>query len=307
MKTRYQVFISSTFVDLETERNEIMRALMKMNHIPAGMELFPAADEDQMQFIRRIIDDCDYYILLIGGRYGSTSSEGVSYTEMEYDYAKSRGLKIIALLHEDPDLIVAGKTERSSEAAEKLQLFREKVSNGRMINYWSTSKELPGIVAISLMEAITTYPAVGWVRGDSVASEDLLRQINDLRLENEALRSTGTLAAPEIPVVPNLASLDETITIGGKYSTYHDDDLSWTHIFKWSEIFWHISPYLDQNPTDNTLQGSFTQSIKAAAYEDTMSFYISDQSFQTVLLQIRALKLAMTSPVRTSLAVDGSW
>ena len=87
MEKRYQVFVSSTYADLKQERQHVIQALMEMDCIPAGMELFPAADEEQWEFIKRIIDDCDYYLLIIGGRYGSTTPEGISYTEKEYDYA----------------------------------------------------------------------------------------------------------------------------------------------------------------------------------------------------------------------------
>src|SRR5689334_3442258 len=110
-KVKYQVFISSTFVDLPEERQAVFQTLMKMNCIPAGMELFPAADEEQFEFIKKVIDDCDYYIVIIGGRYGSVTADGVSYTEKEYDYAVAKGIKVIALLHKNPKLIVADRTE----------------------------------------------------------------------------------------------------------------------------------------------------------------------------------------------------
>lgn len=48
-----------------------------------GMELFPAANEDQWTLIKGVIDDCDYYIVVIGGRYGSVSDIRLSYTEIE--------------------------------------------------------------------------------------------------------------------------------------------------------------------------------------------------------------------------------
>ena len=67
---------------------------MELDCIPAGMELFPATDEDQFEFIKRIIDDCDYYLLIIGGRYGSVTADGISYTELEYEYALKLGLKV---------------------------------------------------------------------------------------------------------------------------------------------------------------------------------------------------------------------
>ena len=93
MDKRYQIFVSSTFADLQSERRKVIQALMEMDCIPAGMELFPAADEEQWQFIKRVIDDCDYYVMIIGGRYGSLTPEGISYTEQEYDYAISIGIK----------------------------------------------------------------------------------------------------------------------------------------------------------------------------------------------------------------------
>jgi len=71
---KYQVFVSSTYEDLRPERQEIMHALLELDCIPSGMELFPAASEDQWTLIRGVIDDCDYYVVVIGGRYGSVGS-----------------------------------------------------------------------------------------------------------------------------------------------------------------------------------------------------------------------------------------
>ena len=115
MDKRYQVFISSTYADLKEERRRVMQTVMELDCIPAGMELFPAADEEQFEFIKRVIDDCDYYLVIIGGKYGSTTSEGISYTEQEYDYAVSRSLKVLAFVHEDPDSIAFGKSEKDPE------------------------------------------------------------------------------------------------------------------------------------------------------------------------------------------------
>jgi hypothetical protein len=99
MEKRYQVFVSSTSSDLKQERRNVTQVLMEMDCIPAGMQLFPAADEEEWEFIKRIIDDCDYYLLIIGGRYGFTTPDGMSYTGKEYDYALEEGLKTIALIH----------------------------------------------------------------------------------------------------------------------------------------------------------------------------------------------------------------
>ena len=62
---KYQVFVSSTYEDLQMERQEVMHALLELDCIPSGMELFPAANEDQWTLIKGVIDDCDYYLVII--------------------------------------------------------------------------------------------------------------------------------------------------------------------------------------------------------------------------------------------------
>jgi hypothetical protein len=95
MQKKYQVFISSTYTDLVEERQIILRSILDLGHIPSGMELFSAADEEQFAYIKKIIDECDYYVLVIGGRYGSIDDSGISYTEKEYDYAVEKGVHVL--------------------------------------------------------------------------------------------------------------------------------------------------------------------------------------------------------------------
>src|ERR1700741_2042613 len=99
MEKRYQVFVSSTYQDLQEERAEIIQALLELDCIPAGMELFPAATEEAWDLIKGVIDDSDYYCLVLAGRYGSTDGMGVSFTEKEYDYALAQKKPIMAFVH----------------------------------------------------------------------------------------------------------------------------------------------------------------------------------------------------------------
>jgi hypothetical protein len=87
------------------------------------MELFPAADDTVWKLITRVIDQSDYYVLIIGGRYGSSDASGISYTEKEYDYAVSAKKSVLAFLHEHPDQITVGKSDIESSARECLARF----------------------------------------------------------------------------------------------------------------------------------------------------------------------------------------
>lgn len=97
VKKRLQVFVSSTFNDLKNERQAAVEAILSAGHIPAGMELFTAGDESQMEVIKQWIDESDVYLLILGGRYGSVEPKtGKSYTQLEYEYALGLGKPLFA-------------------------------------------------------------------------------------------------------------------------------------------------------------------------------------------------------------------
>jgi len=289
---RYQVFVSSTYADLKEERQKVIQTVIEMDCIPAGMELFPAADEEQFQFIKRVIDDCDYYLLIIGGRYGSTTAEGISYTEKEYDYANQRGLKVIALIHQNPDEIPLGKSEKDPSLRERLQRFREKASTNRLVKFWGSAAELPGLVALSLANTIRTFPAVGWVRANTAASEDLLREINDLRKQNGQLQST-VASLSSVPLADDLAGLEEKFELSGTYRDAHQYTrrYSWSVSLTWSEIFACISPYLVRNPSDEDVAEILRTYASKRARPDGEDARLDDQQFRTVAVQLQALGL----------------
>jgi hypothetical protein len=291
MEKRYQVFVSSTYADLKEERRKVIQALIEMDCIPAGMELFPAADEDQFHFIKRVIDDCDYYLLIIGGRYGTLTAEGISYTEKEYDYAVSRELKVIALLHEDPGKIAFEKSEQDPALREKLEAFRKRVSTGRLVKTWKSVEELPSLVTVSLVHTMKTYSAVGWIRANKAASEDLLTEINDLRKQNAQLQEAAGKFSPRIE---NLAGLDDTIELYGTYwSRYQQGKQTWTAKLTWAAIFGYVSPYLVTFPSDESVK----EVLSSAAFKrSNSSSYgesptLDDQLFRTIAVQLKALGL----------------
>ncbi|MFM7345898.1 MAG: DUF4062 domain-containing protein, partial [Tagaea sp.] len=62
----HKVFVSSTYEDLREERAAVQKTLIELKCFPVGMEIFPAASEPAWDFIKRQIDDSDFYILIVG-------------------------------------------------------------------------------------------------------------------------------------------------------------------------------------------------------------------------------------------------
>jgi len=219
MDKRYQVFVSSTYADLKSERDEVIRTLMEMDCMPAVMEAFPAVDNEQMEFIKTIIDDSDYYVLIIGGRYGSVDDEGISFTEREYDYAVEKKIPILAFVNNDFGSLFADQTDQNSALKKKLDKFKKKVCTGRIVKMWAEPNELSGALALSLNKAMKLFPATGWIRADTAAQNDILSEINELRKENKSLsqKIRATSNSNDITVDFKPAEIFEKIVVSGKY------------------------------------------------------------------------------------------
>jgi len=193
MEKRYQFFISSTFEDLHDERQEVIQALLELSCIPAGMELFPAADEDQWQLIKQILDDSDYFILILAGRYGSPDPKGISYIEKEYDYAASSGKPILSFIHHNISSLPSGKVESSPEARQKLLDFEKKVKM-KPCKFWKSPQDLAGLVSRSVVHLIRTKPGEGWIRGRFAANPHDLMELAELKREREAHKEAPKMA-----------------------------------------------------------------------------------------------------------------
>lgn len=234
---RYQVFISSTFRDLRKERQAVLDAILELGHFPSGMEVFPAADTTPWGVIESIITEADYYILIVGGLYGSTDENGISYTEREYDLAISLKIPVLAFLHRNPESIPAGMSELDSPAREKLAAFRKKVE-AHHCKYWTSDGELKTQVVIGLNHAIRVSPRAGWIRGDSQDTAETLKKLaNTLEANNELkaeIRNLKEAIGTKTSIGGDLASGQDTITLGFQSSRHRDwkIDISWDSIFK---------------------------------------------------------------------------
>ena len=192
LKKRLQVFVSSTFSDLKEERQAAVEAILSAGHIPAGMELFAAGDESQMEVIRQWIDESDAYLLILGGRYGSVEPKtGKSYTQLEYEYAIELQKPFFACVIKDPlqeaRVKTLGPSVIETENPQQLKTLRAEVLT-RMVEFWEDSKDIKIAVAEKLSEFARREDMVGWVRPDNVNVGALADEIARLSKENSQLR-----------------------------------------------------------------------------------------------------------------------
>jgi hypothetical protein len=243
---KLQVFVSSTYTDLREERQAAVEAILTAGHIPAGMELFTAGDESQMDVIRRWIDESDVFLLILGGRYGSLETQsGKSYVHLEYEYAIERGKPLFAVVINEAALEErvkrAGTGVIEIENSGQLREFR-KVVLSRLVRFWSDLRDIKLAIHETMREFSRRSDLRGWVPGDQAVSGGFLaEETARLSKENTDLRKRIAASSPE------------QITIDG--ITFED----WRNLLR-SEVVDPMSFRLKEAEQLTSIAGSFDDS-----------------------------------------------
>lgn len=320
MEKRYQIFISSTFKDLQDERQAVLKAVLELNHMPAGMELFPATDETAWQLIKDVIDASDYYTLIIAGKYGSIDEAGIGYTEKEYDYAVSKNKPVIPLLIKDPNNLPREKTETKELDWNKLDNFRKKVEKNHTCVYWTSTEDLKAKIIVGLTTIVKRHPQVGWVRADlvpkdSTVSEVLKLKTRILELEKEA---SETVLKP-LNGSESLLQEDDTIELTFKFDSrkkgdaglFIDTAYTGTISLSWNQIFASVAPRIINEATDEDFRKSINDYFTSMAKNEFMqdetlkgtilrNFRFLKADIDTCIIQMRAIGLIKESTKQRS-------
>lgn len=328
MDKRYQIFISSTFTDLKEERQSVLKAILELDHMPAGMELFPATDDSAWQLITDVIDNSDYYVLIVGGRYGSLDEAGLSFTEKEYEYAVHTKKPVIPLLHENPDNLPRERTETDAAAWIKLKAFRAKVEKKHTCVFWKTAEDLKAKVIVGLTSATKRHPAVGWVRADSVPTGATVLEVLALKnkiAELEKIASVRDAGPPpgtdELAQGTDRFEINIAFTARPNGSVYpHDNDRRYRASINptWNAMFAAVAPTMINEATDAALRNALRMFLLSEAnrsYQDRKEFNskqlrefsIADEQIDTCIVQMRALGLIKENDKKRSVKDVGTY
>ena len=188
-------FISSTFLDLEQERNAVANVLRESNLNINALDVKPASNDSSRKEILAGIKESDFIILIVGERYGSiipkmTLSKKLSITRWEYVRAvKSFGKHALVYFKrvDSKDTIYYDDSRSVDFKIKRMHLadFKKELSNTHNPKYFTTAEELAEEVRMAI---IPTYRA--GVKSLAIKNESLMKDVEALKLENQRLRAT---------------------------------------------------------------------------------------------------------------------
>lgn len=172
---KFQMFISISGKEMSMEYSILCQTLVAMGYFAWGLETKSQATES---LIRRQIDECDYYVILIGQFYGDLSSSRMSYMHLEYIYAMARQKPIVAFI--DMSQPICAKNNQ------KIHTLRHWIQNDVTCVFpYDGIEDLESKVRARIPEVHVCYQATGWVR--SMDTQVLHDEIQHLKCKIKQL------------------------------------------------------------------------------------------------------------------------
>lgn len=303
MKKKLQIFISSTYKDLQDERQAAVEAILASNNIPAGMELFKAGNNSQWETIKKWINDSDIYMLILGGRYGSIESESrKSYTQLEYEYAISHNIPVFATVLSEAYIT---KKEQCSSNPEDIrehdnrnlyEEFKKKVMN-KMIKIVDDCKDIKLAIFESISELKEEYEFDGWVRGiNNGTYSNLVEQNSKYIQEIKELKEKQKNTEFDREISRDLEFWNREIILNVKGMEEFMGNLYEDHInLTVDKIFSIIAPLIMVPMKFESVKEDFEQSVKEIYEGGYYSLHIEDNQFQNIKVLLCSKKLIQVS------------
>lgn len=305
---RYQVFVSSTYSDLQAERSILTQVLPTIGCLPCGLDLNPVG-LSAWTAIKKLIDEADYYLLLLGSRYGTLSPSGISYTHMEYVYAATKQKPILVLMNEAPESRPAHFQEKTPEGRRQFSDFRNLLQKG-LVAYWSDEQNLEICVRNHLPQLIKQRPSTGWVRATALTSPEQAREIEHLKqriseLEHEREQWLSQQAAG----AGQLAQGQDLFEVAYRCKAYaagNCEDIATRSQLSWNTIFMSFAPHLSKPQHEEFMAARLAEQLQEGALKDVQNqrpkahavtdIVVAPLTFNTIKIQLRTLGLIRRVP-----------
>src|SRR5262245_35635446 len=151
------IYISSTFSDLQDYREAVYDILRKTRHDVVAMEDYVAADQRPLDKCLADVAACDVYIGIFAWRYGyipdKDNPTGKSITELEYRKATELGKPcLVFLLSEDTPWLPKFQDISTSEGQQGklIKALRQELGAERLASFFTSPDHLASLVGAAV-------------------------------------------------------------------------------------------------------------------------------------------------------------
>jgi hypothetical protein len=187
MTKKYFVYISSSLEDLKNERRDLVKVVAEIGAVPVSMDAFDISDKNEQKLIRKVIEECDYFLNLTAHKCGTLLGKTFA-QELEFSWAEKGGVPVIALVIDEKARWKASKKEQSPELVKALGAFKKRLlvhSSETWISQADLRQKAQGL----LIRTMNLNPRRGWVSGAEAIDPSVANEFSRLIQENENLKN----------------------------------------------------------------------------------------------------------------------
>lgn len=183
------VFLSSTYDDLRKHRAAVLSVLQRLKFHVTAMEHFGARNGLAVDECISEVTDADFYVGIIGMRYGFECKDGKSVTEKEYKAAIENKIPVLIYMLDEDAHPILPKHVDIGEKAEKLRALKTMLRDHHTIATFSSPEHLALLVGTDLVHLYMSRT----VR--DVISDGIKRQDSIPRVIGEGIFYAGLVPA----------------------------------------------------------------------------------------------------------------
>lgn len=304
---RYQVFYSTSGEDTRNERLQLTQALSAIGCFTVGLEQRTPLSST---LARRQIDESDYVVMLIGGKYGEQSVTGESYLHLEYKYAVTKNKPIIVFMAKHPELMELNLRENHPKLIERFEQFCDELRKNHEVIYYNNLRDLDMNIRTFMPKFIEKNPQEGWVQARYV--EQLKQKLQDLEERvakgSVVLSATGssrptsnqraTIITPiqeqySFDHLPKVALLNN-VSLEYRIHAYQDGNFRDVHLVRyltWMQIIELYGKYFLEPTPEETFNKCMNDYLNDTALSEVQQKYPRVHAVARAQIDLKILKM----------------
>ena len=299
MLKKYHVFISSTLDDLKAERRELIKVVTELGAVPVTMDGFDISDTEEQRFIKKAVEESDYFINLTAHKCGVQAGKSFS-LEMEFGWAEKYRIPVISFIIDEKARWKAIKKEKEAQAVKALENLKKKLRN-HTHETWTSAADLRQKSLNVLAREMNLNPREGWVRGEdavipAVANELAILIRDNEKLRTQALYEEGDYIARLKEQMKNCLKVLATNKISLSFWYVQGDNWENTRKFRYLRLFKLLTPELSVAKTTSEIS-RFLGNILNPDLEKTVrkDYPTPTNTIKKLMADLSLLKLVKTS------------
>lgn len=217
-----RIFVSSTFLDLQSYREKVLSVIRRLGAIDVAMEHFGAKNaRPKDECLRLIREESDLFVGIFAFRYGYIP-DGDSTSIVHSEYLEARKARLPCLIYmADTKLKLPSAYIDVGLASEKLREFKRQLQSDHICGFFSSPDDLAAQIAADVGREIINCESLEQIHSDCYPQdkEREIRMISDLKY------SDSYKIKRAITVLLNSNS-DGLIQVLKCFIVGHDEDLA---------------------------------------------------------------------------------